>query len=111
MKRVRDTSAQSLRELESTLPRREQIVLDALRHWRGCPPTSYELTKWLQEEGRAFDLNAVRPRLSALCDKGLVTTGNKRTCRVTGKTSYTWLLAKLPRPEPQQLELMEDTCH
>lgn len=107
MKKVRTTSAAALRELTPSLSRREQIVLDALADWRGDPPSAYELTRALQERGLVFDLNGVRPRISALVDKGLVTTGAKRRCRITGRTAFTWRLAAPPvprEPEAQRLE-------
>ena len=107
MKRVRTTSAAVYRDLQPSLQRRESIVLDALKTWRGQPPTGYELTKALQEQGDAFDVNAVRPRLTSLQEKGLVATGEKRTCTVTGRTVLTWVIT-VPRvarqPEAQRLE-------
>ena len=108
MKRVRTTSAAVYRELQPSLQRREQIVLDALKAWRGPAPTSYELLQALQERGQAFDLNSVRPRLCSLQDKALVRTGDKRRCQVSGKTVYTWEVCAPPRvtrePEPMRLE-------
>lgn len=106
MKRVRDTSALALADLQPSLGHREQIVMDALRAWVGEPPTSYELTKYLLKRNQAFDLNSTRPRLSNLLDKGLVETRDKRTCAVTGRTSYTWaLVTRVPVPEPVAIEL------
>ena len=109
MKRVRDTSALALRELD--LPRREQIVLDALKAWTGPAPTSYELTRWLQADDLAFDVNSVRPRLCALLDKGLIATGEKRPCRVTTRLAYTWVLTspRAPQALPRALALSETT--
>lgn len=101
MKRVRDTSALALRSLD--LPRREQIVLTALQQWTGPAPTSYELTRWLQADDLAFDVNSCRPRISALVDKGLVVAGPRRACRVTGKSAYTWLIAPARQPDPEPL--------
>lgn len=99
MKRVRTTSAAVYRDLQPSLQRREQIVLDALTAWQGPRPTSYELTRWLQADHLAFDVNSCRPRISALVDKGLLEPGPKRSCRVTGKTAFTWIVVA-PRPEP-----------
>jgi len=108
VKRVRTTSAEAYRDLQPSLQRREQIVLDALKAWTGPSPTSYELTQALQERGQAFDLNSVRPRLCSLQDKALVRTGDKRRCAVSGKTVYTWEVCAPPRvarePEPMRLE-------
>ncbi len=93
MKRVRDTSAECYRELQLTLSRREQAVLDALERWQGDPPTGYELTEALKQVHAAFDVNSCRPRLTALFDKGLVDRVTKRRCRITGRTAYTWRVA------------------
>lgn len=107
MKHVRDTSAVAYREIEPTLSRRERSVLDALRNWIGEAPTSYELTEYLKGIGQAFDLNSIRPRLTSLQDKHLVETGEKRKCRISGRTVYTWHVSSprvpLPEPIPQRL--------
>lgn len=97
MKRVRVTSAEALRAITPTLPRREQVVFDALKAWRGEPPTGYELTEALRRTHQAFDVNSVRPRLTGLQNKGIVATGERRRCRVSGKNSFTWIVVG-PRP-------------
>lgn len=74
MKRTTDTSREALASVGRTLPRREANVLDALarmtRH--GVPPTAYELLTFMQMADPTLDLNAVRPRLTALKDAGRV---------------------------------------
>ena len=95
-KQVADTSIAAYREIAPTLGEREALVLAGL-HDR-APMTAYELFRSMEADGLAddglFDLNAVRPRLTSLCDKGLVTKGEKRACRITGKTVYTFTLTR-----------------
>lgn len=105
MKAVRTTSGEAYREIEPSLGRREQSVLDALRDWRGEAPTSYELTEYLKARGQAFDLNSCRPRLTSLQEKHLVVTGEKRRCTISGKRAFTWSLPRVPLPEPIPLRL------
>lgn len=92
MKRMAATSRETFEALEHTLARREAEVLDALRRlWRiGADPTAYELLRFMQAEHPTADLNAVRPRLTALRDAGLLTTTGKRPCAVTGRRAFTW---------------------
>ena len=107
MKAVRDTSAACYREhIKPTLYKREWLVLEVLRQWHGAAPTSYELTDALRANGLVQDVNGVRPRITALVDKGLIEPGDKRRCRITGRTAYTWKVVQ-PRverePEAQRL--------
>lgn len=90
-KQVAETSIAAYREIAPTLQLREQQVLDMLAT---CvePPTGYELFDRLKRAGIVFDLNSVRPRLTSLFDKGRIAKAGKRTCRVTGKTVFTWRL-------------------
>lgn len=105
---VRSTSAQVYREdIEPSLPRREQIVLDGLKDY-GSAPTAYELTEFLRQRHQAFDVNSCRPRLTALLAKGKVVTGEKRRCHITNKTALTWLVA-MRYQEPTQDRLWGDS--
>ena len=92
-KRVATTSIEAYRDIQDSLPARENAVLVGLRRYRAAHrswPTSYELFRSMSEEGAAFDLNAVRPRLTALHAKGRITRQPKRICRITAKSAYTW---------------------
>ena len=92
---VQATSVDAYRDLADTLPAREQAVLIGLRrHWASYrqAPTSYELFESMRADGCAFDLNSVRPRLTALWKKGRVIQQARRRCSVTGKTAYTWAI-------------------
>ena len=94
-KQVASTSIEAYRTLGSSLPAREQAVLIGLRRFwasRRFFPTSYELFAAMQAEGAAFDLNSVRPRITALFNKGALTREAKRVCHVTGKRAYTWAI-------------------
>lgn len=93
-KRVSDTSIAVYREIAPSLPKREQAVVDALTG-RLIPITAYELFALMHQRGTAFDINAVRPRLTALAAKGIVTKVGKRACSVTGKQAYTFRVASL----------------
>lgn len=103
---VTDTSRAAFDGLQDTLPRREQLVWDALARCDRAP-TSYELTERMRLDGNAFDVNSCRPRLTKLHEKGCIRRLGKRTCAVTGRTSYTWqvVLGKPPvkakRQEPK----------
>jgi hypothetical protein len=90
-KRIADTSLAVYREIAPSLPRREQQVIDVLRTLPE-PPTSYELFCVMHAKGLATDLNAVRPRLTELCDRGRLRKGDKRACAITGKTAYTYVI-------------------
>lgn len=96
-KQVAATSVNAYRELQDTLPAREQAVLIGLRrfwarHQRW--PTAYEVFSEMKADGVAFDLNSVRPRLTSLFQHGRVTREAKRVCRITGKFAYTWSLIR-----------------
>jgi hypothetical protein len=91
-KAVQETSLQAYREIAPTLPVREAQALEALMLDFAEPPTAYELFSVMQDNGDAYDLNSVRPRLTALETKGLIEKGPKRACRITGKTAFTWRL-------------------
>lgn len=94
-KQVASTSVKAYRELSDTLPERERAVLIGLRrYWASHrqAPTSYELFESMKADGCAFDLNSVRPRLTALFQHGRVAREAKRMCRVTSKTAYTWAI-------------------
>lgn len=92
---VTETSIEAYRGLD--LPAREAAVLIGLRRYaivHGHAPTSYELFRDMQAEGCAFDINAVRPRLTALWKKSLIIKSDWRACAVTGKNAYTWAITK-----------------
>ena len=61
-------------------------------------PTSYELVNYMIARDMADDLNTVRPRLTGLQERGMVRTGHKRPCGVTGKMAYVWELAPTEPP-------------
>jgi hypothetical protein len=91
-KQVAETSIAVYREtIVPTKETRQRRVLLALANCAE-PPTSYELLKQMQAAGAANDVNDVRPRLSELLELGKVTRGDKRTCKVTGHTAFTWSL-------------------
>lgn len=95
-KRVTETSIQAYREIAPSLPKREAAVLNAMQwhsYYAGFAfPTAYELFEQMRRRGLATDLNSVRPRLTALEQRGLIEKGEKRTCTVTGKTAFTWVV-------------------
>lgn len=98
---VQDTSLDAYADLRSTLSQRERAVWHALGTFQR-PPTAYELLKAMQRDYPTIDLNGVRPRLTALLEKGCVETRGKRPCTVTGKTALTWrAIAGRPPVKPQ----------
>lgn len=54
-------------------------------------PSSLELMRWMQNKGEGvFDINSIRPRITALVAAKVVMAYPKRTCRVSGQTVCTW---------------------
>lgn len=94
---VQDTSVAAYDGLRDSLPRRERLVWSALSKCTAAP-TAYELTESMKRAGLAFDLNSVRPRLTALYERGSVQRLGKRACAITGRKVYTW--AVVPRNPP-----------
>lgn len=91
-KQVAETSIEVYREvIVPTKETRQRRVLLALANCAE-PPTAYELFQQMCACHQASDLNDVRPRLTELRAMQKVTRGDKRTCRVTGHTAYTWSL-------------------
>lgn len=86
---VADTSRAAYEIVRETLPRRERLVWEALARCDKAP-TAYELVSRMLQDGDAFDLNSVRPRLTEMYEKGYVRRLGKRTCSVTGRLVYTW---------------------
>lgn len=91
-KAVADTSIEAYHAIRPSLETREQAVIKALQREREAP-TAYELYESMKRAGAVFDLNSVRPRLTALKTRGLVQRGAKRICRITQKRVYTWEIA------------------
>lgn len=94
VKQLADTSLQAYREIAPSLQQREALVLAWLR-WAtraGSHPTAMELFAQMRAAGAVEDINSVRPRLTSLKERGRVVRGDKRTCSVTHKTAYTWVV-------------------
>jgi sulfur relay (sulfurtransferase) DsrC/TusE family protein len=54
-------------------------------------PTARELLAWMQRQGEPVDdVNSCRPRLTYLCERGLVEAAAKRKCAVSGVLVHTW---------------------
>jgi hypothetical protein len=73
--------------------REAQVLRCLAAFWnaRQFSPTALELLDWMMAHGeRAFDVNSVRPRITALVANGLVEARGKRQCVVSGKTVHTW---------------------
>lgn len=103
---VRATSLEALAAIRKTLPMREAAVFEALELMVALrfgirPPTAYELLRYMQSRsnGEVFDLNSVRPRLTALKERGLVENGDKVVCTVTRKKAFTWQPSAMWRQE------------
>lgn len=103
LKGVKDTSIISYYELlerPETLNTNYTSIL--LQIWKSGPLTDQEITHNLSY----LDPNHVRPRRNELADPDrfappLLTAYEKRMCRVTGKTAYTWQLT------PQGFEIVK----
>lgn len=103
-KRVASSSRESLARVADELRGREHTIWLALQRYRlhhVCDPTAYELFREMHARGEAFDVNSVRPRLTALKDRGLAETCGRRRCSVTGRTVHTW------REKPTDSQVVE----
>lgn len=88
-------------DIEPDLARRQQFVkeeLAAFYRMRQQWPTGRELLRFTTARYPAgqFDVNSIRPRLFELRDQGWVTSYDKRTCLVSGKTVFVWELKDRP---------------
>lgn len=96
MSGMADTSLAVYRDvIVPTLGRREQMVSSwiafAIRH--AGAPTAMELVDRMRSAGVIRDGNEVKPRICDLAKRGVLVRGEKRKCRITGRTAYTWSLA------------------
>lgn len=87
--RMVDTSITAYREIASSLSTRESMVLATMRHYAAAPATAMEIARWMEIDGLIDDSNGCKPRLTALCKRGIVRKVAKRACRITGKTAWT----------------------
>lgn len=106
-KRQRSTAREVYRERRKTdralqaagLETKEAKVLRCLAaHWNATQtsPTARELLEWMKARGEQVeDVNDVRPKIFYLCEAGLVESGTKRHCRVSGKTVMTWRVREM----------------
>ena len=106
-KRQRQTARQVYREIRDQAKRRkaagletreEQILRLVAAHWNATQtsPTALELLAWARSRGELlFDVNSVRPRITALFACGLIDKVAKRRCAVSGKTAWTWSVREI----------------
>jgi hypothetical protein len=84
MSSVRDTSLMAFfGEVEPSLGDRQMMVYQALRLLG--PSTSMELSRYL-----GWSINRVTPRVFELRQGFFVVAGEKRPCKITGRTAYEW---------------------
>ncbi|MCP4648879.1 MAG: hypothetical protein GY853_02190 [PVC group bacterium] len=81
---MRDTSLRAYSELSPELPERQLRIYEMIK--RVPLLTAYEIAGNLGKR----DPNYVRPRITELTKSGFIRSYNKRKCRITGKTVYTW---------------------
>lgn len=74
----------SYMELLPELGERQLLVFEEIRR------KPLLTAKELQHNLHFLDANSVRPRITELQNAGLVVSGGKRKCRVTGKTVMVW---------------------
>jgi predicted ArsR family transcriptional regulator len=95
---IQDTSRISYHEEKvKGLSERQMKVFDVIA--RQGPVTDQEIAAALY----ATDPNFVRPRRFELVREGVVEPDLKRKCKVTGKTSITWRLARRDRAQKEFL--------
>jgi hypothetical protein len=78
---------------------REGQVLRCLAwHWNEnqASPTALELLTWMSDRGeRVFDINGVRPRITALVEAGIVESAGQRKCSISGKRVHIWRVREI----------------
>lgn len=86
---VRDTSLHTYREeVRPSLGERQTVVFGTI----GSEPmglTNSEIASRLN-----WPINCVTPRVFELRKLGRVVETGKRTCRVTGRTAYAWIITR-----------------
>lgn len=90
---IQETSLKAFREIQDKLGERQLLVLNALKElcYRQGNATDQEIKQYLSKA----EPNFVRPRRYELVNKfKLVGFDEKRTCRVTGKTSLAWKVVR-----------------
>lgn len=80
---IRDTSLKAYYEIENLGPK-EKMVYELIRRYPN--KTDMELCAI----AGISNPNVLRPRRKGILDKGWIEETGKRTCRITGKTCYTW---------------------
>jgi hypothetical protein len=88
-KMVTDTSKQSFMEKQENIETDQQRYLEGLYNVGGAA-TDQEVKQCLKLD----DPNKIRPRRYECEKMGYVQRGEKRQCRVTGKTVYTFYLTQ-----------------
>jgi hypothetical protein len=85
---VQPTSAEAHRDIKASgvLGEMQAKVLDAIR--KHGPITGRELDSLLALPGDAAA--SYHKRISELCDRGFVEVGEKRPCRITGRSAIAW---------------------
>jgi hypothetical protein len=92
-KRIAETSRESFDQIRPELQAHHARTRAALGEFIaafGFHPTSGELTDWLHSQGRAFDVNTVRPDLTRMKDSDHVRIAGKRICSHSGRKCYVW---------------------
>lgn len=113
MKQAATAAAVYRKDIEPTLDARQRFVRAYLQEYIELhreAPTGQELVRFIRMKcpHQLIDVNTVRPRCTEMEELGMVKHGNKRRCRISGKTVYTWELST-PRPPsseptPRRLE-------
>lgn len=86
-KRIQATSIAAYRAIAPSLAKREAEAVDLIRRY------PQRTARELMALAEIHDPNVLRPRMTALETRGVITKGEPRTCQITGKTVLTWRLA------------------
>jgi len=92
-KRIAETSRESFAQIRPELQAHHAKTRAALQEFIaafGFHPTSGELTEWLLRQGRAFDVNTIRPDLTRMKDTHYVRITGKRICSHSGRKCFVW---------------------
>lgn len=84
---IQETSRTAYHDIKPELGDRQKMVYDELVKLGDA--TNTEIASSLH-----IPINAVTPRIFELRQKGHVSEGGKRTCKITGRTVIYWVVSK-----------------
>jgi hypothetical protein len=96
----KETRRESYERIKATLTVRQRIVLRLLRDYGDMTAQEIADELFILSVTATTERNCSAPRLTELCELGLVTPVGKKTCYKTGRTVTVWSAVKKPAPQP-----------